>query len=276
MDAKPEPLAEVQEMGQSQSGLQKTSIDAEPQPGPQQDSNVLTDDKEMALSSARAEQPKASVALRVGMYCLTVLNQLMQLPQPNEVLSVPKVQDALRDNLGYFAQRHPQAYFLVIVDGANQAPDPGGLLGGLPDPLPSNIYILVSSQPQQRVRQPLTVYGHQQWAFTDIEQLAPAEAEAVVWHYWTVDLAGQPSCRPVCCSAFAKPVRMCRFSWRIGRSGYGSIGRIINQRLRPRERLILNNIMRRRCRCFCEIGWKKLSGRLSQHCYWRRCCGVLV
>jgi len=162
MDAKPEPLAEVQEMGQSQSGLQKTSIDAEPQPGPQQDSNVLTDDKEMALSSARAEQPKASVALRVGMYCLTVLNQLMQLP---------------------------------LVDGANQAPDPGGLLGGLPDPLPSNIYILVSSQPQQRVRQPLTVYGHQQWAFTDIEQLAPAEAASrVVGQFVAARLRNQSEC----------------------------------------------------------------------------------
>jgi hypothetical protein len=190
MDAKPEPLAEAQEMGQF--GLQqKTSNAAEPQPGPEQNSNILTDDNEMAVSSARGEQ--ASVALRVGMYCLTVLNQLMQLPPPNEVLSVPKVQDALRDNLAYFAQQQPQAYFLVILDGANQAPDAGGLLGGLPDPLPSNLYLLVSSQPQQRVRQPLTLYGHQQWAFTDITQLAPAEAEAMVWHYWTRDLAGQPT-----------------------------------------------------------------------------------
>jgi tetratricopeptide (TPR) repeat protein len=194
MDAKPEPLAEAQEMGQSQSGLQqKTSNAAEPQPGPEQDGNVLTEDKEMAVSSARADQPKASVALRVGMYCLTVLNPLMELPRPTDILPLPKLQDALRANLADFAQRHPQAYFIVIVDGANQAPDPGGLLGGLPDPLPSNLYVLVSSQPQQRVRQPLTLYGHQQWAFADIAQLAPAEAEAMVWHYWTVGLAGQPT-----------------------------------------------------------------------------------
>ena len=140
-----------------------------------------------------AEKPKASIALRVGMYCLTVLNHLMDLPQPNHVLPLPKVQDAIRDNLAYFADKQPNAYFVIVLDGLNQALDPGGVLGALPTDVLGNLYLLLSSQPQERVRQPLNIYTQQAWTLADIGALAQAEAEKMVWHYWTETLADQPT-----------------------------------------------------------------------------------
>jgi hypothetical protein len=139
------------------------------------------------------EKPKSSIALRVGMYCLTALNHLMDLPQPNQVLSLPKVQDAIRDNLAYFANKQPNAYFVIVVDGLNQAIDPGGVLSALPTDVLKNLYLLVSSQPQERVRQPLKIYTQQMWKRADIGELAQAEAEEIVWHYWTETLAEQPT-----------------------------------------------------------------------------------
>jgi tetratricopeptide (TPR) repeat protein len=133
---------------------------------------------------AESAEAKASVALRVGMYCLTVLNRLMQRQPVKGILPLPKIKATIRDNLSFFAKQYPHKHFLIIVDGLNQIPDPGGLLGALPDDLPSNLYILASSQAQQRVRQPLTQYGHQAWQITDMAQLARDEAEAIVWHYW--------------------------------------------------------------------------------------------
>ncbi|RKZ61593.1 MAG: hypothetical protein DRQ99_20185 [Candidatus Parabeggiatoa sp. nov. 3] len=141
--------------------------------------------------SPDAEKPKASIALRVGMYCLTVLNHLMDLPQPNQVLSLPEVQDAIRDNLAYFANKQPKAYFVIVVDGLNQAIDPGSILGAVPTDVLGNLYLLVSSQPQERVRQPLNIYTQAAWTLADIGTLAQAEAEAIVWQYWTEPLADQ-------------------------------------------------------------------------------------
>ncbi|MEN8221032.1 MAG: serine protease, partial [Pseudomonadota bacterium] len=145
------------------------------------------DEKTMTTPSPE----KANVALRVGMYCLTVLNRLMDLPPPNEVLTLPKVQAAIRDNLNYFADQHPQVDFMIVLDGANQAPDPGGLLSGLPGEILNNLYILVSSQVQERVRQPLNIYTDKVWELADISVLAQAKAEAVVWHYWTQKVSDQ-------------------------------------------------------------------------------------
>ncbi|MEK8021923.1 MAG: trypsin-like peptidase domain-containing protein, partial [Candidatus Parabeggiatoa sp.] len=140
-----------------------------------------------------ADKPKASIALRVGMYCLTVLNHLMDLPQPNHVLPLPKVQDAIRDNLAYFADKQPKAYFVIVLDGLNQALDPAGVLGALPTEVLGNLYLLVSSQPQERVRQPLNIYTQRAWTLADMGTLAQAEAEEIVWHYWTETLPDQPT-----------------------------------------------------------------------------------
>jgi tetratricopeptide (TPR) repeat protein len=163
MDAKLAPLEEPQETNASEATLPK------------------------------AEKPKASLALRVGMYCLSVLNQVMGLPQPNQVLPLPKVQDAIRDNLADFANKQPNRYFVVVLDGLNQASDPGGVLGALPTEVLRNFYILVSSQPQERVRLPLNIYTQRVWTLADISTLAQAEAEALVWHDWTATLAEQPT-----------------------------------------------------------------------------------
>ena len=145
------------------------------------------------INASEQTKPKASIALRAGMYCLTVLNHLMDLPQPNHALPLPKVQDAIRDNLADFANKQPQAYFVIVVDGLDQAIDPAGVLGGLPTDVLDNLYILVSSQPQERVRKPLNIYTQQAWTLADIGTLAQAEAEAIVWQYWTEPLAEQPT-----------------------------------------------------------------------------------
>ncbi|MEN8220237.1 MAG: tetratricopeptide repeat protein [Pseudomonadota bacterium] len=142
----------------------------------------------LAELSEANEKPKASVALRVGMYCLTVLNRLMQRPSVTHVLPLCEIQDTIRNNLSFFAKQYPERHFLIVVDGLNQVPDPGGLLGALPDDLPENLYVLVSSQAQDRVRQSLTQYGHQQWHITDMAQLAWDDAKAIILHYWSQPL----------------------------------------------------------------------------------------
>jgi tetratricopeptide (TPR) repeat protein len=132
----------------------------------------------------KAETVKTNIALRVGMYCLTVLNKLMDLPQPNQTLALVKIQDAIRDNLAYFATKHPQTNFIIVIDGLNQTIDPAGILGALPAEVLDNLYILVSSQPQERVQQPLDIYTQKAWLLADISELAATEAEDIVWYYW--------------------------------------------------------------------------------------------
>jgi type VI secretion system secreted protein Hcp len=179
MDAKLEPLEETQE--------KRYGAGYKPAPAEVRETNA----NEQTLPDA--EKPKASIALRVGMYCLTVLNHLMDLPQPNQVLSLPKVQDTIRDNLTYFANKQPNTYFVIVVDGLNQAINPGGVLSALPIDMLGNLYILVSSQPQERVRQPLNIYTQQAWTLADIGVLAQTETEAIVWQYWTETLTEQPT-----------------------------------------------------------------------------------
>ena len=135
--------------------------------------------------------PKASVALRVGMHALAVLNRLMGFPPPNQELPLQRVQDALRDDFADFKSRQPEAWFMVLADGQNQATDPGDMLGALSDPLPDNLFVLASSHKQERVKGPLTLYGRQEWRITDMSQLAHAEAEAVVRRFWTRNIEGQ-------------------------------------------------------------------------------------
>jgi len=135
--------------------------------------------------------PRGSVALRVGMHVLAVINRLMDFPPPNHELPWGKIQDALRDNLMDVKTRRPNAWFLVILDGLNQAADPGGMLLALPDPLPDNLFVLAGSQKQDRVRGPLTLYGRQKWDVADIGELQRAEAEAVVRGVWTRKIEDQ-------------------------------------------------------------------------------------
>jgi hypothetical protein len=56
----------------------------------------------------------------------------MDLPQPNQVMTIPQVQDTIRNHLYYFATKHPGQYVVIILDGLNQALDTAGLFGHFP------------------------------------------------------------------------------------------------------------------------------------------------
>jgi len=135
---------------------------------------------------------KPSIGLRIAMHCLTVLNQLSGLPLPTMVLSLAQVQQQLRDNLTHLAQSGNNEDWFILIDGLNQAADPGGITSGFPDPLPPHLYVLASSQQQARVWQPLTRDGHETWQRADIDRLAKEEATAIIQYYWTEENSARP------------------------------------------------------------------------------------
>ncbi|WP_459917323.1 caspase family protein, partial [Desulfocicer niacini] len=135
-------------------------------------------------ASETSKTSKSSVAIRVGMHILAVLGECMDYSPQKQELPARKIQDALRDMLSNYKNRHPEATFLVILDGLNQARDPGAMLGALPDPQPENLFVLVSSQKQERVKGPLTFYGKKRWEITNLTELQQAEAEKIIQQFW--------------------------------------------------------------------------------------------
>jgi hypothetical protein len=78
------------------------------------------DIKPEPLAALSEANEKPSVALRVGMYCLTVLNRLMRHDRVTRILPLREIQDTIRNHLSFFAKQYPKRHFLIIVDGLNQ------------------------------------------------------------------------------------------------------------------------------------------------------------
>ncbi len=142
---------------------------------------VSLDDGQLSASGDTEELTKQ----RVGMHCLAALRRLLGLSPPTTLLSAEEIQQAIRDCL----TPPPAQPFFIVLDAVNQAVDPGGLLEGLPQPLPAQLFVLASSQEQRRAVDSLTHYGAQVWERTQMSQLALAEAQALVWQVWEKPLA---------------------------------------------------------------------------------------
>ncbi len=126
--------------------------------------------------------PKNSAALRSMMYCMTVLGA-----EPLQMeLSLQQLHDKFRQQ----AQQRAEPW-LLIIDGLNEAPDPGCFTGNLSDPLPEHVYIVASSQPQDRVWTVLTGTDPQAWKRLELERLSQEEAHHIIQHYWQQPVEGQ-------------------------------------------------------------------------------------
>ena len=150
-------------------------MDAKLEPLEAPEKEALNDDEQTDAKPSHSKS-EASVALRVVMYCLTVLNRIMDLPQPTQIMGLSQVQDAIRNNLHYYKRKHPKKYVIIIVDGLNQALDPGGIFGAVPTEKLDNLFLLVSSQPHERVRQALNIYTQKAWHRANIHSVSQAEA----------------------------------------------------------------------------------------------------
>ncbi|MEZ5581961.1 MAG: hypothetical protein R3F37_03515 [Candidatus Competibacteraceae bacterium] len=124
-----------------------------------------------------------TLAVPVRMHYLTVLSSLAGTQPPTLLLSAGESQEKLRNLMLELAQRSNQPV-LLLADGLHQASDPGGMTSVFPDPLPSNCFVLASTQPRERVRVAVTRHGRQPWAIESIDVLTYQEAEAVIQHHW--------------------------------------------------------------------------------------------
>jgi hypothetical protein len=152
-----------------------------------QDTAVLVsmDDGQLTASGDTEE----STGQRVGMHCLAGLHRLLGLSSPTMLLSIPEIQQAIAACLSKSGEQK----FFIVLDAVNQAVDPGGLLSGLPNPLPAALFVLASSQDERRAVDSLTLYGQQKWERTPLSKLAADEAKAIVWQAWLSEIADQPT-----------------------------------------------------------------------------------
>ncbi len=121
-----------------------------------------------------------------GMYCLDRLCFFLGVSRPAAGLPPDDIARKMRDCLNLLASRHGYSKFMIILDGLNLATDPAGVLSFLPEPFPGNFFVLVSSQPQERVKKALRVYGAHPWPEISITPAKDAEARRMVLKCWTM------------------------------------------------------------------------------------------
>jgi len=121
----------------------------------------------------------------LGMYCLDRLYfQLGMGPPPTE-MAAGDIQEAMRTHLKQLESNAEDRRFFVVVDGMNLSQDPAGVLSFLPDPFPTNLFVLVGTQPHERVFKSLVLGGGRPWPSIEIDQIPFEEAKKITLNCWT-------------------------------------------------------------------------------------------